>query len=249
MISVQLWSVRDEIQARGWDAVIDTLAEAEFRHVEPFGIAQTAALLRPALSRTGLTTPTGHGELIGDQLAPTLEAALECGVGLLMQPMFPAERWQDRDAVRRIADDLNRAAEAAAPHGVRIAFHNHDDEVRTQIGGRPALVALMDEVLPNVGVEFDPNWATIAGADVLDLIAALRDRIFGLHLKDGPLVGVNTDQVALGDGELAWDAFLAAVDPALPRVIGLDEFAGDSLDAVIRSKRWLDDASRAQSPS
>lgn len=66
------------------------------------------------------------------------------------------------------------------------------------------------------------------------------DRIFALHLKDGPLEGANTDQVALGDGDLDWPAFLRAA-PAVPRVIGLDEFSGDSLDAVIRSRQWLVD--------
>lgn len=240
VISVQLWSLRKEIDDVGWDRVVGTLADAGFKHVEPFAIAATAPLLAPALARTGITTPTGHGEIVGEQLSATLDAALESGVELLMQPMFPAERWQDRDGVLRIADDVNRAAEAVLPHGMRIAFHNHDDEVRTLVGGRPALLALMDEVAPNVGVEFDPNWATIGGADVLELMSALGDRIFGLHLKDGPLLGTNMDQVALGDGELAWDDFLGALDPSVPRVIGLDMFRGDSLDAVLRSKRWLD---------
>ncbi|MFH5879820.1 sugar phosphate isomerase/epimerase family protein [Arthrobacter sp. NA-172] len=241
MISVQLWSLRKEIFDLGWDPVIDTLAGAGFKHVEPFGISETAPLLLPALKRNEITTPTGHGEIVGDQLAATLDAAVGSGVELLMQPMFPAERWRDRDGVRRIAEDLNRAAEAARPYGMRIAFHNHDDEVRTMIDGRPALAALMDEVAPNVGVEFDPNWATIGGADVLELMSTLGDRIFAVHLKDGPLRGTNSDQLALGDGELGWDSFLDALDPALPRVIGLDMFAGDSLAAVLRSKRWLDE--------
>ncbi|WP_203568261.1 sugar phosphate isomerase/epimerase family protein [Aestuariimicrobium ganziense] len=240
-ISVQLWSLHEEIlETMGWEPTLERLAEAGFASVEPFGVAQTRHLFEPAVRRLGLTTPSAHGEMVSDdQRRETIGAAAELGVKLLMQPMFPAERWADRDSVRRIADDLNAAAEIAGAHGMRIAFHNHDDEVRTQIDGRAALLEVFDHVGPGVGVEFDPNWATIGGADVPALIEELGERIFAFHLKDGPAVGgSNADQVAVGDGELDWPRFLAMV-PDVPRVIGLDLFAGDTLDAVLRSRQWL----------
>lgn len=240
IISVQLWSVREEIAERGWDAVIDALAAAGFEHVEPFHVSRTRPDLAPALARTGITTPTVHGELLGDELPRTIDAAAEAGATLVMHPHFPAERWHEPDgriAVGRIADDLSRAADLAAPLGMRVAFHNHDDDLRVTVDDRPALVALMEQVGPSVGVEFDPYWATIAGVDVPATIAALGDRILAVHLKDGPLTGANEDQVAVGDGELDWPAFLSLVPQAAPLVIGLDEFRGPTLDAVIRSRR------------
>src|SRR6478609_9469047 len=132
LISVQLWSVREEIEELGWDAVIDALAAAGFEHVEPFHVSRTLPKLAAALARTGLTTPTVHGELVGDELPRTIAAAAEAGATLVMHPSFPAERWHAPDGVRRIADDLERAAELAAPLGMRVAFHNHDDDLRVR---------------------------------------------------------------------------------------------------------------------
>jgi sugar phosphate isomerase/epimerase len=98
----------------------------------------------------------------------------------------------------------------------------------------------------SAGVEFDPYWATIAGVDVAATIGALGDKVFAVHLKDGPLTGVNEDQVALGDGELDWPAFLSLVPRSAPLVIGLDEFRGPTLDAVIRSRATLVDLLEAR---
>ncbi|WP_374008254.1 sugar phosphate isomerase/epimerase family protein [Leifsonia sp. LS-T14] len=239
VISVQLWSVREEIDELGWDAVIDALADAGFEHVEPFHVSRTLPKLAAALARTGITTPTVHGELVGDELPRTIDAAAEAGATLVMHPSFPADRWHAPDGVERIADDLARAAELAAPLGMRVAFHNHDDDLRVAVDGRPALVALMERVGPSAGVEFDPYWATIAGVDVPATMTALGDKILAMHLKDGPLTGANEDQVAVGDGELDWPGFLSLAPAGVPLVIGLDEFRGPTLDAVIRSRERL----------
>ncbi|MGW9111689.1 sugar phosphate isomerase/epimerase family protein [Microbacterium sp. NPDC055683] len=239
IISVQLWSVRDELARDGWDAVLRVLAGEGFAHVEPFALADTAPLLDAPLRAAGLTTPTVHGDITGTQLERTLDAAIAHEATLLVHPGFPAARWYEPGGVDRIAADLQRAADAAAPHGLRVAFHNHDDDLRARVDGRPALLALFDRVGPGVGVEFDPNWCAIAGEPVVDTVRALGSRMLALHLKDGPAGGANEDQVAVGDGDLDWRSILAAIPAGIPLVIGLDEHAGDSLDAVLRSRARL----------
>ena len=240
MISIQLWSLRDAITGLGWDPVLDAIAAAGCRHVEPFGLAATLPLISAALTRNGLTTPTAHGDLTGDQLIPTLAAAAAAGVSVIVHPSFAADRWQETDGIRRIAADLNRAAEAAGPHGMSVAFHNHDDDLAPGPDGRPGLVALMDQVDPNVGVEFDPHWTTVAGVDVLATLAALGPRVLAVHLKDGPRRPRHADQAVLGEGDLDWPAFLTAIGPDVPRVIAADRIGGDQLDAALRSLRWLE---------
>jgi sugar phosphate isomerase/epimerase len=240
MISVQLWSVRDELSELGPEVVLPRLAGAGFEHVEPFAVADTLGMLRSICTDLGLTTPTAHGDLTGDNLSRTLDAAAELGAGTVVHPMFPAERWMDAHGVRGVADDLNRAAAAAASYGLRVAFHNHDDEIRTEIDGRPALIDLFDQVGPQVGVELDSYWPVVAGADPVALARQLGPHIFGAHLKDGPSSGVNSDQLPLGEGVLDTRAFISALPPDVPRVISLDMFPGDSLAAVLTSKKWLD---------
>ena len=240
MISIQLWSLRDAIADLGWGSVLDAVAAAGCRHVEPFGLAVTLPLIAESLARNALTTPTAHGDLTGDDLAPTLEAAAAAGVSVIVHPSFTADRWQEKDGIQRIAADLNRAAAAAKAHGMSVAFHNHDDDLAPGPDGRPGVVALIDQVAPNVGVEFDPHWATVAGVDVLATLAALGPRVLAVHLKDGPRRPSHADQAVLGEGELDWPAFLAAIDPAVPRVIAADRIGGDQLDAALRSLRWLE---------
>jgi sugar phosphate isomerase/epimerase len=158
---------------------------------------------------------------------------------VIIHPSFTADRWQENDGIQRIAADLNRAAETVPP-GMSVAFHNHDDDLAPGPDGRPGLVALMEHVAPNVGVEFDPHWATVAGVDVLATLAALGPRVLAVHLKDGPHRPSHADQAVLGEGHLDWPAFLTAIDPAVPRVIAADRIAGDQLDAALRSMRWLE---------
>jgi sugar phosphate isomerase/epimerase len=239
MIIAQLFSVRAEAAEFGWDQIITMLRDAGFRQVEPYLVADMFNEILPIMARIGVTAPTCHGSLIGDDLPRTLDAAAALDARLVVQPIFRAPRWQSPRQVSSIADDLNRAAEAARPYGMRVAFHNHDDEVRTLHAGRRALVGLMDEVDENVGVQFDPNWAAIGGADPLAVESALGERVFSLHLKDGPGLGANTDQVALGDGTLPWPEILASAPDNTPLVIAPDMFTGDSMDAVIRSYEWL----------
>lgn len=239
MISVQLWSLRDELAERGWEAVLESLVTAGFEHVEPYAVQHFKDELLPALKRTGLTAPTVHADLTGDQLGPSLEAAAELGAGLVVHAAFLEERWQSADSVGRVAEDLMRAADEAAGHGLRVAFHNHDTELRSLYRGRPALLEVMDRVGPRVGVQFDPNWTAIAGLAVLPVIERLGEKVFALHVKDGPLHGANEEQSVLGEGELDWPAYLAAVGPEVPRVISLDQFRGDALAGVIACRDWL----------
>jgi sugar phosphate isomerase/epimerase len=238
MLSVQLWSLRAEIAREGAGAVIERIAAEGFTAVEPFAVAETVDVVEVALAATGLTAPTAHGDLTGDALAPTLDAAARLGVTTIVHPAFFADRWQAPDGVDRIAEELNRAAAAAGALGMRVAFHNHDAEVRLEEGGRPALVALMDRVGPGVGVEFDPHWAGVGGGEGLDLIEALGSRVFAVHLKDGPRHGAHGNQVALGLGELPWPAMLTALAPSVPRILALD-LIENPFAAVRASRDWL----------
>lgn len=241
MISLQLWTLRDLIADEGWAATIDRLADVGFEHVEPYDVAHSAGEILPVLERRGLTTPTAHGDLRPGALACTLDGAAAIGAQIVMHPAFLADDWAAPDGIARIAETLQTAADAAESYGIRVAFHNHADELALLApDGRPALIALFDRLGPSVGVQFDPYWTTIARADVLETIDALDSRIVALHLKDGPIGGPNESQVAVGDGDLALVDYLASVPDSTPRVISLDMIASDPLAAVVRSKRWLD---------
>jgi sugar phosphate isomerase/epimerase len=236
VIGVQLWTLRELVASEGWERVVERVAGAGFTRIEPWDIGTSWREQLAGMAATGLTAPTVHGSVLGDDLPRSLDAAAALGAAVLAHPGFEPADWHAPDAVPRIAEVLQRAADAAERYGMRIAFHHHDDDLRP-VAGRPALLALMDLVGPGVGVEFDPYWATVAGVDVAAVVEALGPRILALHLKDGP-GGSNTEQVPVGQGVVDWPGLLAAVDPGTPRVLALDMVA-DPWEAVLASRRWL----------
>ncbi|RXZ71822.1 sugar phosphate isomerase/epimerase family protein [Agromyces albus] len=238
--SIQLWSLRDDIARDGFGPVIARIADAGYPSVEAFGLVHTVDAVADALVGTGLTVPTVHAELDTEDLGVVADAALRLGAQTVIQHMFPAHRWADDSALDATAAILQRAARQLEPLGLRVAVHHHDDELRTRIGDQPAVHALLQRLDPSIGVQVDINWAAVAGADPIALVRDLGDRVPAVHIKDGPRRGLNTEQTALGRGELDVEGFLAAAPADAVAVLSLDMYQGDAMEAVVASRTWLE---------
>ena len=238
--SVQLWTLRDAAAADGLDAVVRLVARAGFTAIEPFALAATVDDVAPAVRELGLEVPTAHAELDTEDLDAVFDAAERLGTRTVVQHMFPAERWST-EGLAVTAGVLERAAAAGAARGIRVAVHHHDDELRTQVDGRPALLELADRLGREVGVQVDVNWAALADLDPVDLVKTLGDRVVAAHLKDGPGTGANDEQVALGRGRLDLDGFLTVLPTDAVVVLSLDAYRGDPVEAVEASRAWLDE--------
>ena len=121
---MQLYTVR-EAAADDLDAVLERLAQIGYRKVEPYGLLEFALQLATALPRHGLTAPTTHASIVGQNTDIVFGTAADLGIQIVIEPAVRDDRWTDEDAVKRIADDLNAAAEVAARHGLRVGYHNH----------------------------------------------------------------------------------------------------------------------------
>lgn len=238
--SIQLWTLRDVAAADGLDAVVRLVAQAGFTAIEPFGLATTIDDVAPAVHELGLDVPTAHAELDTEDLDAVFDAAERLGTRTVIQHMFPAESWS-ADGLVATAAVLERAAVAGAARGIRVAVHHHDDELRTQVNGRPALLALADRLGPEVSIQVDVNWAALAGIDPVELVTALGEGVVAAHLKDGPGAGTNDEQVAPGRGQLDLGGFLAALPADAVVVLSLDAYRGDPIEAVKASRAWLDE--------
>jgi sugar phosphate isomerase/epimerase len=236
-LSVQLYSVREQLAA-DFPGTMDTLAKIGFTRVEPFGMVDFAGQLKTALTENGLSAPTSHQSVVDVDLSRVLDVAADLGVGTVIHPFTPPADWTSRDDVERVAAVLNQAADKAAGYGIRIAYHNHDWEVRLELAGRTSLEVLVDLVDPTVVLEVDTYWAAVGGQDVPALLGRLGDRVVALHLKDGPLTGVTADQLPLGSGELPAAEILAAATALEVPVIEFDQYAGDIFDGVATAYRY-----------
>ena len=230
-LSVQLYSVRSALTA-DCAGTIDRLATIGFTRVEPFALLVFADQLKAALAGSGLTAPTSHQSLEGEDLDLIFQTAADLGVGTVIHPFTPAERWRSRSDIEQLAGTLNAAAAKARDQGLRVAYHNHDWELSTQIDNRCALEVFADHLDPEVVLEVDAYWAGTGGADVPALLRRLGSRVVALHLKDGPLNGKTAEQLPLGSGDLPAAAIIAAATSLEFPVLEFDDYTGDIFDGL-----------------
>lgn len=207
-IAYQLYSSRlfppleaqlPELRAMGYDAIEPWLPAYE---ADPAGF-------RRALDDAGLVCLGFHMPLDGLVQEPDrfIDIALTLGAKVMIPPFVPAERRQNTTAFwQGIGDDLARGAEAAARHGLSVAWHNHDFEyLPLPDGSRP-----IDHILAPDGVmfEIDCGWITRAGADPAAELVRYADRIIAIQTKDMAPKGtvVEDGWAATGDGIIDWAA-------------------------------------------
>lgn len=90
-----------------------------------------------ALPAAGLTAPSAHAKLVGQDLEPIFEAAVRLGVSTVIDPHIDETRWITREDVEAVAAELGEVAEAARAHGLTVGYHNHAFELENLIDGTP----------------------------------------------------------------------------------------------------------------
>lgn len=230
-LSVQLYSVRRPM-GDDFAGTLGRIAEIGLTRVEPFDLLRYAEQLASTLPATGLIAPTAHQALDGNDLGEIFDTAAGLGVELVIHPYAPAEVWQTRAGLQGLAETLGRAASVGEGHGVRVAYHNHDWELTSQVDGRAALDVFADLLDPAVLLQVDVYWAATGGADVPALLHRLGERVVSLHLKDGPLDGDAAAQLPLGSGDLDAAEIVAAASGLRFPVLEFDEYAGDIFEGI-----------------
>ena len=237
-ISLQLYTLRSLLE-EDLEGTLARVAEIGYTTVEPYGFVHRAERMSDALTAHGLSAPTAHAPLLSDDRPTVYAAARRLGVGTLIVPMVDPERWQTRDGVEGLAEELNQVAVEAADQGFTVGYHNHHFELELRQDGVHGLEILADRLADEVVLEVDTYWAAVGGADVPALLGRLGERVAALHVKDGDRTLNTKAQVAVGDGVLPVGEILAAAPREALRVVELDDFDGDILDPVAKSLGFL----------
>ncbi len=239
-ISVQLYSVRNEA-ANGFEAVLRRIGEIGFVGVELAGFHDlTPQQYASIVDEAGLVTSSAHlTDLTPDGFNAALDDIQSVGCDIAVCAFMPPERFADLDAVKASAEALNKANVIAADRGVALGYHNHWWEFATSLDGETAWSTLFDQLDPTVFAELDMYWATLGGADPRQVIADLGDRLWVLHVKDGPCDVSESPMVAVGSGTLDIPAILASAPTAKWHVVELDRCATDMFTALADSYAYL----------
>jgi sugar phosphate isomerase/epimerase len=242
--AVQLYTFREQL-AGGWPAVLRQIAAFGYAAVEPYDVRTDPGRLRTELDETGLIACSVHGNVLDDDAEAVFAGTVTVGADTVIVPWVPPARFASRDEVATLAGELNEAAARAAGHGLRLGYHNHDFELSSVLGGRPALELLADALDEPVILEVDTYWAAVGGQDVPALLGRLGDRVRYLHVKDGP-VTKDDPMTAVGSGAMPVADILAACPSAEWHVVELDRCATDIITAVGDSLAWLARSGLAQ---
>jgi len=246
--AVQLYSVREQM-ITDRKGVLAQLAAFGYGAVEPFNILNDPEGLHADLGAAGLDVCSVHANPAGDQAEAVVSAARTLGADTIIVPILPTERFADLDGVRDVARELNEASRRLADAGLRVGYHNHDFELSSTIGDRPALEVLADHLDDEVLLEVDTYWAAVGlrsaavglrgPAAVPDLLRRLGERVRYLHVKDGPATSRDDEMTAVGAGSMPVADILAANPSVRWHVVELDRCATDMLTAVRESLDWL----------
>ena len=247
--SVQLYSVREALAA-DLIGTVARVADLGFDRVEPYAFVEHTADYARAFAAAGVSAPSGHASVIDvDDPARVFDAAGQLGIGTVIDPFVPSERWQTADDARRNADRVNELADAAAAVKLSFGYHNHHWELQNTVDGRPIYDLFVERLAPSVVLEVDTFWSTVGG------------QVGFLHIKDGAVVGdiasalpsaenaldvpdafaaAFLGQTPAGQGDIDIRAILAA-SPSAIRVVEFDAYRGDIFEGLAASLAWLID--------
>jgi sugar phosphate isomerase/epimerase len=257
--SVQLYTVRDAI-AEDLQGAVARVAEIGFTKVEPYAFVERAEEFEKAFAASGVTAPSGHAPVIdSDDPQRTFDAANRLGIGTVIDPFIPTDRWQTADDAYRLADRVNELQALAARSGLGFGYHNHNWEFSNRVDGRPVYEFFLERLSAAVVLEVDTFWSTVGGADTPALLTGLGERVQFLHIKDGKVAGdiatslpssesaldvpdalrvAFENQTPAGQGDVDVKAVLTAAPHAL-RVVEFDGYKGDVFEGIAESLAWL----------
>jgi len=245
--SVQLYTLRDFI-ADDLAGTLARVAAVGFTNVEPYHFVALADDYAAALKANNLTAPTGHAMLIGQpesEVEATFVAAKKLGIQTIIDPFTVPELWTTKESVLELAAGLNKVAEKAVAHGLRIAYHNHNWEFSNKFDGELALDVFIGALRDDIVLEIDTYWCEVGGTSAPEYLKKLGARVVAIHVKDGKknvdtsnYEAVQASQCPAGQGDIPVAEILAAAPNALP-VIEFDGYSGDLFAGIEQSRKFI----------
>ena len=255
-LSVQLYSLREQMKDGQHLAVLKGLAAAGYAGVETAGnlYGMSAADFRAAVEDLGMVVSGCHmgmpkpeeftdgshqGLPSPADYARTAAVQHALGSDRAIIASTPREEWATADGIKRLGERIEHARAAFAKEGITLYYHNHEFEI-VRHGGRIGLEILCQQV-PGLWLELDTYWAANLGAEVpAAVVRALRARLRLLHLKDGTFQRSDR-KTACGAGRQDFAAIMAAADLAQVAwgVVELDDCDTDMRQAVADSAKYL----------
>jgi sugar phosphate isomerase/epimerase len=251
-IGVQLYTVRNVLPEKPAET-LRAIGAIGYQEAE----ASYAGLdkLMPALAATHLKPIAVHldaGAVLrgkDEDLARMVDEVKRRGFAYVVFPYLPPADRGGLDAIRRLAQSLNRAGEKCRAAGLSFCYHNHAFEFEPVEGTTPFQVLMDNTDKQLVGLEMDAFWVSVAGGDPAEMLAKLGGRVRLMHLKDKAagtpvMYKESVPRTAfqeVGHGVLDWPRILrAAAAAGVPHYfVEQDQTPGDPVESLRQSFTYL----------
>lgn len=164
----------------------------------------------PRLQEIGLEISSMHvGFLFGISVKDSVQELLKLSQKTGIQTFITSLEFDTKEKAESAAELLNTANRLLYGTNLRLGYHNHYMEFKTEIiNGKQ--MTLMDYFLSitdyDVKLQLDTGWQMYGGSEVLPFIEKYQDRILSVHLKDfvEDFASIEKDNAfaAIGDGVL-----------------------------------------------
>ncbi len=184
-IGVQLYTVRKIITADP-AATLKAIQDDGYTEVEV--IYASLPTIWKSLSATNLKPVSVHidSDLFSDsaKIDEALGQVHQWGFQYAVYPYLPPSERGGEDAIKSLANKLNKAGEQSKKLGIQLCYHNHAFEFQPMNGTMPLQILLNETEKNLVSLELDVFWASVAGHDPVQVIQHHSGRIALVHLKD-----------------------------------------------------------------
>lgn len=185
-IALQLYSVRDFLEQDFADTIRKVKAMG-YDGVEFAGLyGNSPADVKAICADAGVVPVSAHvpfGDLL-NETEKTLAAYAEIGTRYVVVPYLPEEFRPHTGRFPEFIECVRRIGAAAADHGLKLGYHNHDFEF-AKIGDKYALDLLYETVPAELlDTQLDVCWIKVAGECPVSYIKKYAGRTHLVHLKD-----------------------------------------------------------------
>jgi len=215
-VGLELYSVRNALM-QDPEATVRAVAQIGYQCVEFYApyyewTESQAKQMRKLLNDLGIRCYSTHNDeayLAHEAIARTrdLNGILGCKYIICAH----ADPKPGSDGWKRIADELNTAADQLEPAGLKVGYHNHTAEFQETNGPRPMEI-LAKNTKASVVLQLDVGTCLEAGSDPVAWINANPGRIRSIHCKDWSPDPAKGYTVLFGEGTADWKKIFAAAE-------------------------------------
>ena len=226
-IGLQLYTLRDEIEAEGIVPVLEKVAKLGYTWMEGFKYEDRKILglapseLKKVLDGLGMTMPSVHAvtEVSSDggkdavikQMAESAEDVKAVGAEYLVWAFLQEEDRKSIEDYKRHIVTWNQFGKVCKDNGLQFAYHNHDFEFTDHNGEQGYNIILKNTEPSLVKLQMDMYWVEhSSNKNIHELITENPGRYVMWHIKD--MDKVTRDYSEMGNGSIDYKTLLSSVD-------------------------------------